>query len=174
MIDKKTHHGRQDLAGEHRTGDAGQLILGIIFLAVWLADSFFLEFTTFLNGIVPENIRNIAGIIVLLLAGYLSMAGLRTVFGEVRAKPEVIRKGVFGVVRHPVYLGEILLYLGLLLFSMSLAAAIIWVIIIVFLYYISRYEERILLDFFGDEYRTYMDEVPMFVPRWFHITRSKK
>ncbi len=171
-MDKKIHYGRNDLAGEHRTGDAGQLILAFVFIAVWLADSFLLEMTTFLNEIVPNNIRVIAGFLVMVIAGYLSMTGMRTVFGEVREKPEVIRKGVFGIVRHPVYLGEILVYFGLLLFSFSLAAAFVWLIVIIFLYRISRYEEKILLEFFGDEYRTYMDEVPMWIPKCHGIFRS--
>jgi len=45
---------------------------------------------------------------------------------------------VFSVVRHPVYLSEILLYLGLLMLSISLAAAVVWIIAIGFLHYISR------------------------------------
>jgi len=173
-MDKKKHAGRNDLAGEHKKGDAGQLILAIVFIAVWLADSFFFELTTFMNEIVPDNVRLISGIIVLILSGYLSMTGLKVVFGEVRQKPQVIRKGVFGKVRHPIYLGEILLYFGLLLFSLSLAAAFIWIIVIVFLYYISRYEEKILLDFFGDDYRDYMKEVPMWIPKCSLIFRLKK
>jgi protein-S-isoprenylcysteine O-methyltransferase Ste14 len=173
-MDKKIHEGRKDLAGEHKTGDAGQLILAVVFIAVWLADSFFLELTTFLNEIVPGTIRLIAGIIVMIAAAYLSMTGMRKVFGEVRDKPEVIRKGVFGIIRHPVYFGEILIYLGLLLFSISLAAAFIWIIVIVFLYYISRYEEKILLEFFGDEYRNYMKEVPMWIPKCSWVLRTIK
>ena len=93
------------------------------------------------------------------------MAGMKTVFGEVREKPQVIRKGVFGIVRHPIYLAEILTYLGLLLISLSIVSAVIWVLAIIFLFIISRYEERLLLDFFGEEYREYMNEVPMWIPK---------
>jgi len=74
-------------------------------------------------------------------------------------------EGVFGIVRHPVYLSEILLYLGLLILSMSVAAATVWVITIGFLCYISRYEERKLLARFGEGYAQYMREVPMWFPR---------
>lgn len=172
-MDKKNHGDRKDLAGEHKKGDAGQLILSIIFFTVWLADSFFLEFTTFLNDIVPGAVRLSGGMIVMILAGYLSMTGMRIVFGEVRDKPQVIRKGVFGIIRHPVYLGEVLIYLGLLLFSISLAAAFIWIIIILFLYYISRYEEKILLEFFGEEYRRYMKKVPMWIPKCSSLFRNR-
>ena len=45
----------------------------------------------------------------------------------------MITKGVFGLVRHPIYLSEILLYLGFLFFSASLAAACVWAIAILFL-----------------------------------------
>jgi protein-S-isoprenylcysteine O-methyltransferase Ste14 len=101
----------------------------------------------------------------LVLSGYLARTGLSIVFGEERKKPGVIRERVFNIVRHPVYLSEILLYLGLLMLSISLAAAIVWVVAIGFLHYISRYEERLLLARFGEEYELYMREVPMWIPR---------
>jgi protein-S-isoprenylcysteine O-methyltransferase Ste14 len=90
---------------------------------------------------------------------------LRIVFGEVRQTPSVIRKGVFGVVRHPIYLSEVLLYLGLFLLNMSLAAAAILLGAAAFLYYLSRYEERLLLKRFGDDYRSYARDVGMWLPR---------
>ena len=86
-------------------------------------------------------------------------------FGEKRHKPGVIRKGVFSIVRHPIYLAEILLYLGLLMLNMSLAATGAWIVAIIFLHYISRYEERLLLERFGEEYEQYMQKVPMWIPR---------
>jgi len=79
--------------------------------------------------------------------------------------PGVIRKGVFRVIRHPIYMSEILLYLGLLFFSTSLAAVGVWIIGIAFFHYISRHEEELLLERFGDEYRQYMKDVPMYIPR---------
>ena len=49
--------------------------------------------------------------------------------------------------------------------SISLAAFVVLLMAIVFLHYISRYEERLLLARFGEEYRKYMQEVPMWFPR---------
>jgi protein-S-isoprenylcysteine O-methyltransferase Ste14 len=101
----------------------------------------------------------------LALSGYLARTGLSIVFGGEKEKPGVIRKSVFNVVRHPVYLSEILLYLGLLILSISLTAAVVWIMAIGFLHYISRYEEKLLLGRFGKEYEQYMREVPMWFPR---------
>ena len=170
----KKHKGRPDLIGEHKIGDAGQAIFAILFGLVYIADSFVFGFSTWLNEVVPNIIRVSAGIIVLILSGFFSLAGMRKVFNEVREKPEVIRRGVFSIVRHPVYLGEILLYMGFLFFSLSIASAFVWLLAVIFLYYISRYEEKILLDYFGDEYRTYMKEVPMWIPRISRLFRRRE
>jgi protein-S-isoprenylcysteine O-methyltransferase Ste14 len=159
------HEDNKSLTGEHRIGDAGQLILALLFLTVWIADTFLFRMSTFLNAIVPALLRIPAGIVLLALSGYLSKTGLAIVFGEKREKPEVIRKGVFGRVRHPVYLGELLLYLALLMFSLSLAAAGIMLLACLFLHFISRYEEKLLMRRFGGEYEAYMKDVPMWIPR---------
>jgi protein-S-isoprenylcysteine O-methyltransferase Ste14 len=161
----KAQQQRSDLTGEHAIGDAGQLVLACLFVATWISDTFFLKYTIFLNHYVPLGIRIPLGLVLLVLAGYLARTGLSIVFGEKRENPSVIRKSVFNVVRHPIYLSEILLYLGFLMLSMSLAAAFVWVIAILFLHYLSRYEERLLLARFGEEYKQYMQEVPMWIPR---------
>ena len=103
---------------------------------------------------------------MLLVSGYLARTGMSIVFGTTREKPGVIRESVFEIIRHPIYLSEILLYLGLLMMSISLAAAAVWAIAISFLHHISRYEERLLLARFGREYEEYMREVPMWIPRF--------
>jgi protein-S-isoprenylcysteine O-methyltransferase Ste14 len=161
---KKTHHHHANLTGEYFAGDAGQLILALLFAAVWIADSFFLEYTTFLNQYVPPVFRISFGVLFLALSGYLAKTGLSIVFGENMEKPGVIRKSVFSIVRHPIYLSEILLYFGLLILNISLAAAVVWIIGIAFFHYISRYEESILLARFGKEYEQYMKKVPMWIP----------
>jgi protein-S-isoprenylcysteine O-methyltransferase Ste14 len=155
---------RHDLTGEHALGDAGQLVIAMLFGATWIGDTFFLGYTTSLNRHMPVGIRIPLGVVLLILSGYLAREGLSIVFGEEREEPGVIKKGVFGVVRHPIYLGEILLYLGLLILSVSLAAAAVWAIGVIFLHYISRYEEKLLLARFGEEYEQYMREVPMWIP----------
>ncbi len=162
---RKAHRQGDDLAGEHVVGDVGQLVVACLFAATWIADTFFFKYTTFFNQYVPLGAKIPFGILMLVLSGYLAKTGLSIVFGEVREKPGVIRKSVFSVVRHPIYLSEVLLYLGLLILSISLAAAVVWIIAIAFLHYISRYEERLLLARFGEEYEQYMREVPMWIPR---------
>lgn len=162
---RKSHQHRNDLTGEHRVSDIGQLVLACLFAATWIADSFFLKYTTALNHQVPVIIRVPVGVALLAVSGFLAWTGMSSVFGQTREDPGVIRTGVFGVVRHPIYLSELLLYLGLLMLSISLAAAVVWIIAIGFLHHIARYEEGLLFARFGEEYAQYMRDVPMWVPR---------
>jgi len=64
-----------------------------------------------------------------------------------------------------MYLGALSLYLGLLVSTFSLIAAGIWVLIIVFYYFNSKHEEKLLLIKFGKDYEDYQREVPMLIPR---------
>jgi protein-S-isoprenylcysteine O-methyltransferase Ste14 len=162
----KEKHKRDDLTGEHPFGDAGQIILACLFAGVWIADTFFFQYTIFLNEYNPLGARIPLGVLLFILSAYLARRGLAIVFGERRERPVVIRKGVFGVIRHPVYLSEILLYLGFLMLSLSMAAAGVWAITILFPHYISKYEEKLLLSRFGDDYTKYIQEVPMWLPRF--------
>ena len=157
------HRHRDNLTGEHRIGDLGQMILFCLFMALWISDMVF-NYSGFLNNYVSTIIKLPVGIILLLIAGYMAGTGLRIVFGG-KAQEGVIRKGVFRFVRHPIYLSEIVLYIGLLMLYISLAAACIVVITMFFLHYISRYEEKLLLARFPDDYGQYMREVPMWFPR---------
>ncbi|MGB2895399.1 MAG: hypothetical protein WBB65_04450 [Anaerolineales bacterium] len=98
-------------------------MLACLFAATWITDTFFIKYATFLNKYVPLVARIPFGVVLLVLSGYLAKTGLSI---------------VFGVVRHPVYLSEILLYLGLLMLSISLSAAVVWIIAAGYLHYISR------------------------------------
>ncbi|MBK5191347.1 MAG: isoprenylcysteine carboxylmethyltransferase family protein [Methanosarcinales archaeon] len=113
----------------------------------------------------PFYLRILFSLPFLILAFLLARSGLKAVFGEQREELVLIRSGVFSIVRHPIYLGAILLYLGFIIISLSIISFCIWLVIILFYYVISRYEEKLLIDKLGSQYEEYMNEVPMFIPR---------
>ena len=164
-MNTKKHSEHPHLSGEHRWGDTGQLILLVIFLGVWITDSFIFHYSTFLVEVISNYIRvPIAGLI--LLAGwYLARRGMKAVFGTEREKPEVICTGVFRIVRHPIYLGAILFYLGASIITMSIASCAFILVIIGFYIAICKYEERILTEAFGNDYLEYKKKTGMLFPR---------
>ncbi|NPD89758.1 MAG: isoprenylcysteine carboxylmethyltransferase family protein [Asgard group archaeon] len=161
---RKEYEHRIDLAGEHKLSDIGQLILLFSFLVLWILDSFVFKFSTFLIQYVPNYVRGILSSFTLIFAGFLAFKAHGMVFGEERDEHGVIKKGVFAVVRHPMYLGFILLFLGLFLATFSLASLGFWIIIIIFYDFISSYEERLLLAQFGEDYENYRKSVAKWIP----------
>jgi protein-S-isoprenylcysteine O-methyltransferase Ste14 len=163
----KKHEGHPHLTGEHKNGDRGQLILFFLFLGIWITDSFVFHYSTFLMEMVPDYIRISAAGLVLIAAWYLARRGMKEVFGTRREAPGVISTGVFRIVRHPIYTGALLFYLGAILTTLSMASAVFWLLILGFYIYISRYEERILAEAFGNDYLEYKKKTGMIFPKLF-------
>ncbi len=158
------HKDRDDIIGEHKLSDMGQLVFLGIFTVLWVLDSFVFNFSTLLTEYIPIYVVAPIGGVILILAGYLAFKGLRQVFKEVRDPPEVIRTGVFRYSRHPVYLGSILLYLGLTIITLSLASLGLLVGIVIFYNFIASYEEQLLSEQFEDEYEDYKEDTPRWIP----------
>ena len=161
----KKHTDHPHLTGEHKYGDRGQLVLLFLFLGVWISDSFVFQYSTFLRDVLPDSVRIISAAMVLIAGWVLARGGMKAVFGTERAKPEMISSGVFGIVRHPIYTGALLFYLGAVCITLSIASAAFWLIILVYYYLISRYEERILTKAFGAEYTAYQKRTGMLFPK---------
>ncbi len=161
----KKHTEHPHLTGEHRWGDTGQLILLFLFLGIWITDSFIFHYTTSLLEGVPNFIRVPAAGLVLICGWYLARGGMKAVFGTARENPEVISTGVFRIVRHPIYTGAILFYMGASLITMSIASAAFLLVIIAFYITICRYEERILAEAFGNDYLEYKKKTGMLFPK---------
>ncbi|HVP35924.1 MAG TPA: isoprenylcysteine carboxylmethyltransferase family protein [Terriglobales bacterium] len=131
---------------------------------VWAGDSFFLHISTFLSAYVPLFIRLAILVITFIIALYLFRSG--HVVLESQQRPErVISSGVFGYVRHPLYLGGMLMYLGLVISTLSLFSLIIFVGIFIFYNYIAGYEEKVMEEKFGEEYVKYKQKTGKWLPR---------
>lgn len=158
-------HGREDLAGEHLVADRGQLIFALAFLAVWLIDSFLLRWTTFLNGMVSLWIRLPLAAVLFGVAVWMVKSGMSAVFGREGHDDRVVREGAFAYLRHPIYFGELLVYLGCLMLSLSLMGGVAALGAAGFLWWLCHYEEGLLVERYGDAYRDYQRNVSMWIPR---------
>ncbi len=162
----KKHSAHPHLTGEHKWGDTGQLILFVMFMGIWITDSFVFHYSTSLLEGISSYIRLAIAVPVLIAGWILARGGMKAVFGTTRDEPGVISTGVFRIVRHPIYTGAILFYLGAILMTMSIASAAFWVLIIGFYITICRYEERILTEAFGNDYLEYKKKTGMLVPKF--------
>ena len=170
----KKHAGRPDLVGEHPLGDTLQVVFILVFLGVWITDSFIWHYSTFLSKHVPFYLRLIASVAIAGVAWWFTRQGLKTVFGTVREQPEVFRKGAFAVVRHPIYLGAIMFVISLVLLTFSLASAGLLLGMTGFYIFLCRYEEKALMAFFGNDYQEYRKAVPMLFPFFRATAKSRQ
>jgi protein-S-isoprenylcysteine O-methyltransferase Ste14 len=153
--------------GEHPYGDLGQLILLVVFLLVWVGDSFFLHYSTFLSGYLPLALRLLIAALALILAFFLVKSGHVVIShgNHGRLPRSLVVTGAFRYVRHPLYLGCILVYFGLAVVTASLLSLALLAAIIPFYNFLAAYEEHLLEDLFGETYRTYKQKTGKWIPK---------
>jgi len=162
----------RDIKEEGKFSDVTILIAGgIIF--------FFGVFVTALDFIMIQRMTyrfdlvSLTGLVFLLVGSALRAQARRTLgkyFSPVvRILPDhkLIRYGVYKHIRHPGYLGELLLYFSVPLFFHSLYGFLVMVFLIPFILYRIRVEEQVLIEKFGDEYRDYMRQSKRLIPHVF-------
>jgi protein-S-isoprenylcysteine O-methyltransferase Ste14 len=161
---ERSSQRKDSLAGEHAFTDIGQLILLALFFIVWISDAFFFHYTDFPAHYISLYIRLPISLAVLIVSAIFALTAHKTVFGGTAQEYTLLTKGVFGVVRHPMYFGSWLFFVGLTISTLSLASAGLCIVIFVFYYVVSRHEEQLLEQKFGSEYQKYRRRVPMFFP----------
>lgn len=163
----QNHETRPDLAGEHLLGDTYQVIAFGIFIAAHIVDFWLIGTPQRFFHLVPLWVRLPLSAVLFSLGGWLSLFGIRIVFGEYCEDPIFRKEGMFSVVRHPIYLGAVLIYLAILWITLSILGGLVWVGIIGLYQWLAKYEEGLMISIFGDQYRVYQKEVPMWLPRPF-------
>lgn len=82
------------------------------------------------------------------------------------ASGELLTDGIYGVVRHPQYMGIFLAIFGQLVHWPTIPTVALAPVIVFAYVHLARREEARLTERFGDAYRAYRKEVPMFFPHW--------
>ena len=85
---------------------------------------------------------------------------------------ELVTTGVYGIVRHPLYVASIIIFT----FSPNITVNGLTITVLADLYFLFGMfiEERRFLTIFGDQYREYMTKVPRMVPHIFGQRRTSE
>jgi protein-S-isoprenylcysteine O-methyltransferase Ste14 len=94
-------------------------------------------------------------------------------FDSVKDDGLLIESGLYGYVRHPIYVGWIFLSLSFALISQIWLSALFFLLIVPQVVFVMKLEEERNLERFNDEYLKYQCEVPM-VNVFAGIRRKKK
>ncbi|NOT58452.1 MAG: isoprenylcysteine carboxylmethyltransferase family protein [Deltaproteobacteria bacterium] len=108
-----------------------------------------------------------------IVGGFIMLASAWRVLYEAQRTNTLATTGLYAHMRHPQYVGFILIMLGFLLQWPTLLTLIMFPILVTMYVQLARREEQEVLEEFGDVYARYAATTPAFVPRW-HRTRSQE
>jgi protein-S-isoprenylcysteine O-methyltransferase Ste14 len=111
---------------------------------------------------------------VLIFAGFVILAGAWKVLYDAQREHALATTGPYAYIRHPQYVGFILIMLGFLFQWPTLVTLIMFPILVAMYVKLARREEREVLAEFGDTYRRYTVRTPAFIPRIGSYTRIKQ
>jgi protein-S-isoprenylcysteine O-methyltransferase Ste14 len=104
--------------------------------------------------------------IAIMIRSFQAFDTREFIFGTPRdPDQQLIKNGWYGRVRHPLYLGTVLVLISLLILYPYPSAYIFVLISFLYLPFGIYWEEKKLLDTFGETYRQYMQEVPQLIPK---------
>lgn len=102
---------------------------------------------------------------VLIGGGFWLIAAAWRVLYDAQQHRSLAVSGPYSHVRHPQYVGFILVMLGFLVQWPTLLTLAMFPVLVVMYVRLARAEEREAIAEFGDAYRAYMKNVPGFLPR---------
>jgi len=123
---------------------------------------------------IPERyafFSQIVGILLLLSGFFICVIARRSlganwVYGyeyQIKQKQTLVTTGIYRTIRHPIYVGLFLVYIG----GELVAQSMLWMsflVLIVPLYLQAKREEKILRRYFGESYEIYKKRTSMFIP----------
>src|SRR5215470_5675720 len=103
---------------------------------------------------------------ILIFGGFILLSAAWKVLYEAQRAHTLATTGPYAYVRHPQYVGFIVIMLGFLFQWPTLVTLLMFPVLVVMYVRLAQIEEREALQEFGDQYRDYMQRVPAFLPRF--------
>lgn len=97
--------------------------------------------------------------------GFVLISAAWRVLYDAQQRRALANSGPYARVRHPQYVGFVLVLFGFLLQWPTLLTLLMFPVLVIMYIRLARSEEREALAEFGDTYRHYMRQVPAFIPR---------
>ena len=118
----------------------------------------------------PFSPVHIVSWLLLFLSIYVAISGYLLLKRE--GKPDsnfentslLVKSGIYGYIRHPLYLSIFLLGTGILLKDPEPVQLVLGIINLIAIYITARIEEGEMITKFGNDYIMYLKETKMFIP----------
>ncbi len=129
----------------------------------WLSSFFFTHMVVPPNG--PLKVVRVMGSVLFLLGIAVFLVCAIQVYSHKFLRRGAVLKGLYRWIRHPQYLGLSLAGLGLAILWPRFIVVVLWLLMILVYYILSKDEERRMLGQHPETYSGYMERTGMFLPR---------
>jgi protein-S-isoprenylcysteine O-methyltransferase Ste14 len=107
-----------------------------------------------------------ASTIIIVIGILLIVFGWRQIYKARReSQGKLVTTGIYKYVRHPQYIGFLLLTFGMLLEWPTIFTVLLWPALVVVYWRLAKEEDKEIEERFGEEFREYKRKVPGFIPR---------
>ncbi|MDM8349676.1 isoprenylcysteine carboxylmethyltransferase family protein [Pseudomonas sp. sp1636] len=149
--------------------------LSIYFLSGWLTDKYpGVDFLSHENGHLWHTLLGFEGNAhwdplhiasnVVIVLGFFMLASAWAVLHKAQQTRSLASTGWYARCRHPQYIAFIMIMFGFLLQWPTLPTLVMFPILVVVYVRLAKREEQMALAEFGDEYRIYMHNTPVWIP----------
>lgn len=130
----------------------------------WLHSKGHLWATLLGLGETGAMVEMFLGLGIVIMGITLVFRGWHLIY-EAQGKSKLVTEGVYRYMRHPQYTGIFMALFGQLIHWPTLLTFLFFPVIVLAYFGLARKEERAMLSAFGEDYRNYMQNVPMFFPK---------
>ncbi len=136
-----------------------QIILGLI---IFCYNYFFQGYLGLMVFVYFGWFVGLAGLVLFILGSYeLQKMGKSAEGKSFLLTTVLVDGGIYAVIRHPEYLGSMLLVFGSILISQNWFMLVLgFLLLLWFFVYVLPEEDKHLIEKFGDDYKHYMQKVP--------------
>ena len=164
---------RQEKMSERRVTTQEKTMLGLLWIGMFVIPIIYAasNWLDFANYALPTwagwlGVVMISGAVFVFWRAHADLGLNWSPSLEIREKHELITRGIYGVIRHPMYASQFLWIIAQPLLLQNWIAGWLDLLVFVPFYFLRvRAEEKLMLDSFGDQYQEYMKKVGGVLPK---------
>ena len=165
---------KQEKMSEQRITSQEKILLGLLFTGMFLAPIIYAatNWLDFANYTLPAwagwlGVVILAGAIFVFWRAHADLGLNWSPSLEIREKHEFITRGVYGMIRHPMYASQWLWVIAQPLLLQNWIAGFLDLLVFIPFYFLRvKAEEQMMIEKFGDQYHAYMQKVGAVVPKF--------
>lgn len=166
---------KQEKMSERRVTQQEKTLLGLLFLGMFLIPIIYAatRLLDFADYTLPSwagwlGVAFLAGAIFVFWRAHADLGLNWSPTLEIREKHELITRGIYGMIRHPMYASQWLWVIAQPLLLQNWIAGFLNLLVFIPFYILRvRAEEQLMLEQFGDQYRSYMQKVGGVFPKFY-------